>query len=138
MKPIVALLSAMCALLIGAAHAEPRATVCTLAAEPGKFVAKRVEIVGAEIFHNGVDISILVDEMCPGSLVRLKWTSDASKLQELAELRSALFQRGEFGTMGKRITGNFTGLVQLDRFEDDHVAALVLESVTNLHVVMDK
>jgi hypothetical protein len=133
---ILAVCATVVALATHAAAAPIRVSVCALVADPVPYVGKRVVVPDAQVFHNGVDISVLksTDGGCPDAIVGLRWTADRAKLKKLAPLREALFQRGEFGTMGKDIRGDFIGSVRMEHLFDEAGPALQIEDVHNLRV----
>lgn len=117
----------------GCAVARERATVCKLSESPSEFEGKEI-IVHAQIRHNGMDVSELVDPVCPDTQISFRWTKDPGKLAGLKALRSALFNQRSLGTVGKNISADFVGMFVVERFGSSLENALVVEQALGLTV----
>jgi hypothetical protein len=116
-------------------------TVCEITQHPERFIGQRVSL-DASVESDGIERSVLVDDRdkkCKRGLVPT--TDPNSKKSEAANelLIQAIFN-GHPGTIDKKITGHFVGVVSMRKPEDfmmapgTQVIVLTVESIKNLQV----
>jgi hypothetical protein len=88
-------------------------TVCTLAANPGKFAGQTVT-VKALVSSDGFHETSLRDPTCDGAGIALKTEPALEERPDVIAMRQAIFA-GVPGTNGKKITGAFTGRFERHR-----------------------
>lgn len=88
---------------------ERNPSVCDITADPHRYVGEFVSIT-ARFEDNGIDRSTLVDPKCPASAIGVITTQEVERTPEFAKLRTIL-REGLMGTLGKKVTGKFSGRI---------------------------
>ena len=116
-------------------------TICEVAMHPDDFLRRTIsfdEIVESD----GIERTVLIDEQdqsCDRGIVPLGDSKNRQSIAAWKTLRDAL-ATGNPGTLDKRISGRFTGVLSLGKPEDfghskgTEVLTLTIESIQNLRV----
>jgi hypothetical protein len=90
--------------------------------------------VRAQVESDGIEHTVLLDpeKRCnKGVIPWTKRTSDGS--DPFAPIDDAIYRRGQFGTIDKKIVATFTGTFRSKR-NKEHLIILEIESVTDVNV----
>ncbi|HKF49468.1 MAG TPA: hypothetical protein VKB38_19065 [Terracidiphilus sp.] len=119
----------------------PSNDVCAVADHFQDFIGKRVAF-RASVKSDGIERTILVNvngDWCSHAIVPVENPKDPHSKEAASKLAQAIFT-GRPGTLDKRVTGVFGGVISQGKPEDYmmapglRVAVLTLDSVDDLHI----
>lgn len=110
-------------------------SVCEITEHPDGFLGRRVSF-DAIVESDGIERTVLVDtrDQCPGGIVPLSDSKSRRSIAAMGVVGQALSQ-GNPGTLDKKITAHFLGVLSMGKAEDFGSRAKVV--VLTVEVVQD-
>jgi len=110
---------------------QKRSSVCDIVGTPERFEGKRIQ-VWASLLSDGRHSTLLTDPKCKLGITIL-FPEDVSKDPDLMLLQRSLYS-DRSGTLNKKITGMFFGIIRIKLKDGHRLCMLELERVADLTI----